>query len=477
MSRVSTLSAPAGVGPYLRTLVLGSGARLFGLASQFVVLVQLGRILSRDQFGEMMIAFGAYRLIATALGVGGSLVLLYHVSRRPEDRAGEVRLHRFSLLLAFLLAGLLALGGALGAEALAAAVGKPGLAAWLRLLAPFGVLNTLLIVSTGALEGRSRISESILVGDVAPSATRMLLLPLAALAGFGADGVAPILTLSVLLPWLWAARGAWRTDVAGLRAWSRWDLGYGGKFVVATLLANQLGAIDLLVAGALFPSGTVADYAVASRIAGLYTFFQLFLLKSFAPRAAPLLERGDRAALGRDTETCRRLVVGCTALTIAGILLAAPLGLPLFGPYGGAATFLALLAIPSFTTAFYATSDRLLLIAGQANVLLLLTGSSCLTLVALPAWLAPVLGLAAVPGAMILSALLFNPIVASRARRVAGVATIRPRDAAALALGGAALALDAARGSAMTLVLAVVVLGGIAALYAGPVLRRGMPAG
>ncbi|MGF1954241.1 hypothetical protein, partial [Lactococcus lactis] len=88
------------------------------------------------------------------------------------------------------------------------------------------------------------------------------------------------------------------------------------------------------------------------------------------------------------------------------------LGLPLFGPYGGAATFLALLAIPSFTTAFYATSDRLLLIAGQANVLLLLTGSSCLTLVALPAWLAPVLGLAAVPGAMILSALLFNPIVA-----------------------------------------------------------------
>src|SRR5436309_14514563 len=70
---------------YLEILVMGSGARLFGLASQFVVLLILGRMLSKGSFGDLMTAFGFYRLAAMALGIAGSLVLLYHVSRNPDD--------------------------------------------------------------------------------------------------------------------------------------------------------------------------------------------------------------------------------------------------------------------------------------------------------------------------------------------------------------------------------------------------------
>src|SRR5580700_5446718 len=89
-------AAPRGrLGAYLTVLAVGSGARVFGLASQFVVLIILSRILSKDSFGDLMTAFGFYRLTATALGVGGSLVLLFHVSRRPDDRNAEIRLHRY----------------------------------------------------------------------------------------------------------------------------------------------------------------------------------------------------------------------------------------------------------------------------------------------------------------------------------------------------------------------------------------------
>src|ERR1700751_3443848 len=87
------------LGAYLTVLAVGSGARVFGLAAQFVVLIMLSRILSKDGFGDLMTAFGFYRLSAAALGVGASLVLLYHVSRRPNDRAAEVRLHRYSAAL------------------------------------------------------------------------------------------------------------------------------------------------------------------------------------------------------------------------------------------------------------------------------------------------------------------------------------------------------------------------------------------
>src|ERR1700738_3072895 len=87
------------LGAYLTVLAVGSGARIFGLASQFVVLIILSRMLSKDSFGDLMTAFGFYRLAATALGVGASLVLLYHVSRRPDDRSAEIKLHRYSAML------------------------------------------------------------------------------------------------------------------------------------------------------------------------------------------------------------------------------------------------------------------------------------------------------------------------------------------------------------------------------------------
>jgi len=65
-------------------------------------------------------------------------------------------------------------------------------------------------------------------------------------------------------------------------------------FVAATLFANQLGAVDLLVAGVLFSSDAVADYAIAARIAALFGFFQLAMLKRFAPRAGQLNCVGHR---------------------------------------------------------------------------------------------------------------------------------------------------------------------------------------
>src|SRR5262245_23067232 len=141
---------------YLDILVVGSGARLFGLASQFVVLLILSRTLSKGSFGDLMTAFGFYRLAAMALGIAGSLVLIYHVSRRPDDKAAEVRLHRYSALLGALASALVAVAGFLAAEPIANALDKPTLAVWFRELAPFAVFSTLLILATGALEGRSR---------------------------------------------------------------------------------------------------------------------------------------------------------------------------------------------------------------------------------------------------------------------------------------------------------------------------------
>jgi O-antigen/teichoic acid export membrane protein len=446
---------------YFDILVVGSGARMFGLASQFVVLLILSRILAKDTFGDLMTAFGFYRLAAAALGVGGSLVLLFHISRRPDDKELEVRLHRYSALLGAAASSVVAIAGFVAAAPIASALDKPGLAVWFRELAPFAVFNTLLIIATGALEGRSRISESILLGEVAPSAVRIVLLPAVAWLQLPDAYVAHALSVSVLLPWLLASYRLWDRSVKGMRAWTAWDFSYCGKFVMATLFANQLGAVDILVASVLFPSNIVADYAVAARIAALFSFFQLVMLKRFAPRAGRLIETRDLVALQHEAELCRRLLIGCGSLTIGALLLLSPFLLPLFGNYGSAQTFLIWLAIPTFVWSFYETSDRLLMMAGQANIPLALTGTSFVVLTTMPFLTAALLGPAAIPVAMIVSTILLNPVVAVRVQAMFAIRTVHLADVVFMVAGIAGLAGYALFQSPL---VAIATCGGLAAI-------------
>ena len=201
---------------YLGILLVGSGARVFGLASQLVVLIILGRMLGKAEFGDLMAAFGFYRVVAIAVGTGASLVVLFHVSRRPRDKELEVRLHRFSALLTAAISIVVALIGALSAPLIARALGKPGLEIWFVHLAPLAVFNSLLLIATGALEGRSRITHSIVLGEVAPNAVRIVLLPLVVLAGLPDIYIAHVLTLSVLLPWLFAAPRLFDRSIGGV---------------------------------------------------------------------------------------------------------------------------------------------------------------------------------------------------------------------------------------------------------------------
>jgi O-antigen/teichoic acid export membrane protein len=457
---------------YLGILVVGSGARVFGLASQFVVLLMLSRFLPKESFGNLMVALGFYRLAGVALGVGGSLVLLFHVSRRADDHGAEIRLQRFSAVVTALPGVVIALAAFAVATPVANALGKPSLGPWLREMAPFLVFTTLLIVATGALEGRSRVAASIFWGEAAPNAVRLVLLPLVAVLKLPDAYVAHVMTLSVALPWLWLARRMADPSVRGWQRWTAWDLSYSGKFVVSTLFANQLGAADLVVAGALLPAVTVADYAVASRLAALFTFFQLALLKRFAPRAGRLIADHDHGALVREFDVCRRLTIASTALTAGAVLLLAPLLLPLLGNYGGARALMILLAIPAIVQSFYATSDRLLIIAGQANVALIVTALSFALLVAMPFATVSWLGAAAIPAAMMMAVALIGPIIIVRTRQLVGVSSIAWRDLAFMASGCVALAVAAIAETATNVALACGVLGVIAASYIATVTSR-----
>ncbi len=186
------------------------------------------------------------------------------------------------------------------------------------------------------------------------------------------------------------------------------------------------------------------------------------MLRRFGARAGRLIETGELGAMLHEVERCRRLMIGCGALTIGGVLLLAPFLLPLFGDYASAQTFVIWLAIPTFVQSFYGTSDRLLIIAGQANIALVLTASSFFVLITMPFIAAGWLGLTSIPAAMIVSALLFNPIVAVRVRKMFGIQTIHRPDVVAIAVGTILLALSAGAGSRLTRMSACATLAAVA---------------
>ena len=129
-------------------------------------------------------------------------------------------------------------------------------------------------------------------------------------------------------------------------------------------------------------------------------------------------------------------------------------------------------AIPAFITSFYATSDRLLIIGGTANIALILTSSSFAALAVLPFGLAPLLGVAAIPAAMIFSAVFFNPLVAMRVARTFSIRTIAGQDLLAMIVGAAALAAYAVMPTLAMQLMACAVVGGIAIHYGLAAMNR-----
>lgn len=443
-----------------------------GLAAQLLVLVILSRIMPKGSFGDMMTAFGFYRLAGTALGVGPSLVLIFHISRRPEDRVLEVKLHRYSALLGAAASLALAMVSFAAAGTIADIIGKPGLEYWFRALAPLAVFGTLLIIATGALEGRSRISDSILFGDVAPTALRLVGLAAIAFFDLPLDSIAYVLTLSVVAPWLWASRRLWQPSISGMLRWSSWDYKYCGKFAVSTLFAYQLNGTDVIVASALFSSEAVADYVIAARIAAMFSFLQIVALKWFSPRAGGLLPIGDLGALRREVEFCAALTISCCSLTIVGILCVTPFLLPLIGDYARSLSLVVWLAIPAFVQSFYSTSDRLLVISGNANVSLILTTSSLLTLILVPLAATDRFGLVSIPLAMLLATVVFQPIVAARVKAVFDIRTIGPVEVAAIILGCGALAVYALKCTLLTAAIGCCAISAIAIYYIATAVKQ-----
>ncbi len=397
-------------GGHVRNIGFGAFSRIVALGSQFVVLILLGKFLEKSTFGDFMIVFSLTRVLSAGFGTGLATLLVYHISRNASP-GREASLYRSVTLLSLLCIGAVSIAMAVFAPQIAALFSKPSLVPWLVWLSPFLFFSTLLTVSVGTLDGRGQITRSITMVELIPNVFRLIALPMLVPFGFPMAGVAVMLAISVLLPWLVVAAPLFRERDAGFARLTGWDMQYAGKLTLHSFAAMQMQGLDMLVIGWFFSSTAAADYAIASRVAALIPFFQQVIVRGFMTKAGRALHDGDKAKLQWEIDQCRTSSILLVTLTAVAAMMGFPLLTLFMGHFSGALPILALLAAGALYRSFFPGTDALIRIAGHANFGLGVMLTSAGLLIALPNLLAPYMGVYAVAFAMLVSGVVLNPVM------------------------------------------------------------------
>lgn len=443
----------------LGNLGFGGFSRIFSLGSQFVVLLLLGKLLEKSDFGDFMIVFALMRVLSLGLGSGLATLLVYHISRNASEEM-EDRLHRSVGLLGLILAGATALALSLCAPWIANAFDKPGLAFWIGWMAPFFLFSTMLTVSCGALDGRGRITRSIVFSEFLPNLIRLMSLPALLLLGYGNIAVVAVMLVSVVIPWLIMLPMFLRNLGAGFARLTGWDLSYSGKLTIHSFAAMQMQGIDMLVVGWLFSSTAAADYAIASRVAALVPFLQQIIVKGFMSKAGKAIHEQARDVLQVEIDKSRYTAALLVTATAVAAMAGYPVLMLVMGDFGGSMPLFTILAAGAIFRSYFPGADALIRVSGHANFSLGVMLTSVAILLLMPFALSEWIGTYAVALSMLISGMLLNPIMAAFIHRNLHVSLIDRSSFAPMIIGLVGLAVAFAGGqniaiwAAGTLILA-----------------------
>jgi O-antigen/teichoic acid export membrane protein len=456
-----------------RVLLRGTAANVAGLlagvAAAFGVQVILGRTLPAGGLALVTIAvqvafvasagarFGmdvaAVRLVAIAEGAGDPGTM-----RSLVDRCAGV-----AAVASVVVAGAIAAASPLtGGRAGAIAIGAAGL--------PFiAVANVYL----GATRGLKRMGPTLAVFWIGQPVLWIVLVAGAVAAGGETDAAVAAYGASWLVAAV-AARAMWRAAAAGMgdrpapRDEVRAAIAFGLPRAPSALLAQALFWTDLFVLAHYRHGAPLDAYAAAGRVSQLVLLFLTSANLIFAPFAADLHARGERARLDALFKQATRWALAGTLPAAIVLAVAAPEALRAFGPdYGQGATPLRIMLAGQTVNVATGGVAFVLIMVGLTGLDLVDNLLAAAVLVALAVPLASADG---PTGAAVASAAALAIVNALRLWQVWRKVGIQPFDRAyarlAIPAAGCALAAVAARtatgGARWWLTLAATVAAGLA---------------
>lgn len=304
---------------YFRSTGAGLVAKLAAIASSFVALWLINRILDKDQFGSYSFTLETIALVSIFATAGLDQSILYRLSKtRPEpgvfqggSQVAWVLRRVFVVSLGLvLLADLFALFFAPRSD-------LPGLMGWFFALSLVIPLTSITRVFTSWYQSQGQVDRSLVVPRLTEiSLAVMFLIAWLWIPTEGA--VALMVVLSALLPVIvWFVLTP-RGTLVDPKPMPHGDAGYGFNMLLTFAADQGVRRLDLIMIGILSTAVFAADYAVAVRLVALTTLGNELLGAVLTPRMGQYLEEGNIKELEREYDLVRSLTVA-VGLAVAAV--------------------------------------------------------------------------------------------------------------------------------------------------------------
>jgi O-antigen/teichoic acid export membrane protein len=343
--------------------------RRFGiLAMSFFSTIVITRKLGPEGYGDLQASLATWGLLLAMCDFGISMALVREMAKNPEEQSALLRAtYRVQTLWSIVIAiAMVALG-------LFAFPGASTHAKILLILAP-SVLFSALSSGKSIFRVRYEIGYTVMV-DLITTALQVILSVVVALLGFGAVGVAVVISATSIVNSVWIGWEAHRRSRAPLpQSWrpsARKLLRAALPLGSMSMLSGAYLTIDLVILGFMGTSGEIGSYAAAVKVVTLANTLPGLIVNAAMPGVSASIE--DHKVSG---ELVSKLLHWMTAFAFPcflGVMLyAKPITLILFGHrYLDATSLISILAIAGFVGTVSQLFSVMLIAASKMRPLIL----------------------------------------------------------------------------------------------------------
>jgi O-antigen/teichoic acid export membrane protein len=364
--------------------------RRFGiLAMSFFSTIVITRKLGPEGYGDLQASLATWGLLLAMCDFGISMALVREMAKNPEEQSALLRAtYRVQTLWSIVIAiAMVALG-------LFAFPGASTHAKILLILAP-SVLFSALSSGKSIFRVRYEIGYTVMV-DLVTTAVQVILSVVVALLGFGAVGVAVVISATSIVNSVWIGWEAHRRSRAALpQSWrpsARKLLRAALPLGSMSMLSGAYLTIDLVILGFMGTSSEIGSYAAAVKVVTLANTLPGLIVNAAMPGVSASIE--DHKVSG---ELVSKLLHWMTAFAFPcflGVMLySKPITLVLFGHrYLGATGLISILAIAGFVGTVSQLFSVMLIAATKMRPLILQNTIATIFNVVLNIALIPVFG-------------------------------------------------------------------------------------
>ncbi|MBX2834525.1 MAG: oligosaccharide flippase family protein [Micavibrio sp.] len=351
--------------------------------------------LGKEDFGNFIYVYSWVSILAAIASTPFASIVLYRISRMEDGESAGESYASYGTLGTVIFALMISVAMASTSGFWSGWIEKPGAEYWFFAMALLLPLDALRLTLASWQQAQQKTVFMMLCRDILPFTLRAVFLFFVwvfTAGNFAAVILAYGLSLVIPLLVLYGSQPLQLKTLIQKSPLNRWDIFYSLKSLAIQIIHRPSQNIDILLLGALAPAEIVAEYALASRLAGLLMMGKDALMPLLNPRMGKFMKSGDKAALESEYSHARNISLGLALLGCLFFAFAGPYVLRLFEGYQSSFPLLMALCAVMLIRVGTGANGEYIIMRGNAGWSLSATIPSVIIGALTGWWLVPLLG-------------------------------------------------------------------------------------